>query len=51
MRATVVQLYLSMPQDSVLDGTPVKALRGFEKVYLEPGGKRDVDLHIGEARC
>lgn len=40
--ATVVQLYLSMPQSSVPEGTPVKVLRGFEKVHLEPGAHRDV---------
>jgi beta-glucosidase len=44
--ATVVQLYLSFPRDTVPDGTPVQVLRGFEKVYLEIGEKKYVSLKL-----
>ncbi|KAK5952745.1 hypothetical protein OHC33_006338 [Knufia fluminis] len=44
--ATVVQLYLSMPQDSVPSGTPTKVLRGFEKVLLQPGESSTVQLPL-----
>jgi beta-glucosidase len=30
--------------DSAPEGTPVRVLRGFEKVFLQPGESRDVDL-------
>lgn len=43
--ATVAQLYISMP-DSAPSGTPVKVLRGFEKVYLEPGETKAVDFEL-----
>ncbi|CRG87320.1 beta-glucosidase [Talaromyces islandicus] len=33
--ATVLQLYVSLQDASVPDGTPVKVLRGFEKVHLD----------------
>ncbi|KAJ5256985.1 beta-glucosidase [Penicillium angulare] len=39
--AIVVQLYLSLPSDSVPSGTPVRVLRGFEKVHRQAGlGRR-----------
>ncbi|TVY80751.1 putative beta-glucosidase G [Lachnellula suecica] len=44
--ATVVQLYLSFPRDSVPEGTPVRVLRGFDKVYLEVGEKRSVTMKL-----
>lgn len=44
---TVAQLYLGLPQIAGEATTPVKALRGFEKVWLEPGEEKTVtfDLH------
>jgi len=48
--ATVVQLYMSMLQESVPDATPVKVLRGFEKVYLEP--REDLEVRfVVETSC
>lgn len=44
--ATVVQLYVSLPQDGVPNGTPVKVLRGFEKVYLQPSQNSTVQLQL-----
>ncbi|PVH78843.1 glycoside hydrolase family 3 protein [Cadophora sp. DSE1049] len=41
--ATVVQLYMSPPAD-VPVGAPVRSLRGFKKVHLKPGQKRNVDF-------
>lgn len=38
----VVQLYVEMPAESVPEGTPMRVLRGFEKVALEPGERREV---------
>jgi beta-glucosidase len=40
--AAVPQLYLALPQPPNQDVTPVKVLRGFEKVYLEPGESAEV---------
>ncbi|KFZ08204.1 hypothetical protein V502_09489 [Pseudogymnoascus sp. VKM F-4520 (FW-2644)] len=40
--STVVQLYVSLPQDSVPAGTPVRVLRGFEKVSLKQRQTTDV---------
>jgi beta-glucosidase len=34
--ATVIQLYVSLQEARVPEGTPLKVLRGFEKVYIEP---------------
>jgi beta-glucosidase len=42
----VPQLYVSLPQDSTPEGTPVKVLRGFEKVHLEVGESQKVDFHL-----
>lgn len=44
--ATVVQLYLSMPQESVPNGTPTRVLRGFEKVMLQPGESLTLQLPL-----
>ena len=44
--ATVVQLYLSLPQDSVPSGTPASVLRGFEKVFLQPGESSTIQLPL-----
>ncbi|KAJ4361240.1 hypothetical protein N0V95_002058 [Ascochyta clinopodiicola] len=42
----VPQLYVSLPQDTTPAGTPVKALRGFEKVHLEAGESRQVEFEL-----
>ncbi|WQF85900.1 Putative glycoside hydrolase, family 3, glycoside hydrolase family 3 domain, immunoglobulin [Colletotrichum destructivum] len=44
--ATVSQLYVSLPMDAVPEGTPVQVLRGFEKVFLEPGESAVVDFEL-----
>ena len=44
--AAVPQLYVSLPQGSVPSGTPVKVLRGFEKVTLEPGSSQVVTFDL-----
>ncbi|KAJ2894000.1 putative beta-glucosidase G [Zalerion maritima] len=41
---TVVQLYMSYPDSE--DDQPVKILRGFERVYLEPGQSVDVKFPL-----
>lgn len=43
--AEVVQLYISDVKSSL--PRPVKELKGFSKVYLEPGESRDVSITIG----
>ncbi|KAK2627380.1 hypothetical protein QTJ16_003346 [Diplocarpon rosae] len=43
--AEVPQLYLSFPA-SAPAGTPPKQLRGFEKVFLEPGGRETVRFAV-----
>jgi len=40
----VMQLYISLPQDTTPAGTPVKILRGFEKVCLEPGESKQLNF-------
>ena len=45
--ATVVQLYLQDPVASL--SRPVKELRGFRKVMLEPGESREIVFRLGEA--
>jgi len=43
--ATVVQLYLSMAKIAgIPNGTPIRVLRGFEKVYLKAGEERNVEF-------
>lgn len=44
--ATVVQLYVSFPADSVPEATPRHVLRGFEKAFLEPGEERVVTFPL-----
>ncbi|RDK45205.1 beta-glucosidase G [Aspergillus phoenicis ATCC 13157] len=44
--ATVPQLYLAFPQDTTPPGTPVKVLRGFDKIYLEAGCSRTVTFEL-----
>ncbi|KAL4797172.1 glycoside hydrolase superfamily [Aspergillus venezuelensis] len=43
--ATVPQLYVTFP-DSAPEGTPVKQLRGFEKVSLTPGESKKVSFEL-----
>lgn len=43
--AEVVQLYVSDPKCSV--GRPAKELKGFSKVFLQPGKTKDVKITIG----
>ena len=40
----VVQLYLKFPE---VAGAPIRALRGFQRIHLEPGAKQRVDFHLG----
>lgn len=42
----VPQLYVSLPQDGTPAGTPVKSLRGFDKVHLDAGESRDVEFQL-----
>ena len=44
--ATVPQLYLGLPQPANQDFTPVKVLRGFEKVFLQPGESQTVTFDL-----
>ncbi|OLN97641.1 putative beta-glucosidase G 2 [Colletotrichum chlorophyti] len=44
--ATVPQLYVSLPRDSVPEGTPVQVLRGFDKVSLEPKESKMVHFDL-----
>lgn len=44
--STVVQLYVSLPQDSVPAGTPMRVLRGFEKVTLKRRQTKDVKFTL-----
>jgi len=39
----VVQLYLSFPD---VKGAPLKALRAFKRVHLEPGASQQVDFEL-----
>jgi beta-glucosidase len=39
----VVQLYLRFPD---VPGAPIRALRGFERVHLTPGGSRNVEFAL-----
>ena len=42
----VPQLYLSLPKSSTPPGTPIKVLRGFTKVSIEPGEKTEVGFDL-----
>ena len=44
--ATVPQVYVAPPQSGVPSGTPPQALRGFEKVYLQPNGSATLTFDI-----
>ena len=44
--ATIIQLYLSYPMNSMPSGTPVKVLRGFEKVTLSPGAHQKIRFSL-----
>lgn len=44
--ATVPQLYLGLPQPANEDVTPVKVLRGFEKIMLQPGESQTVTFDL-----
>jgi len=39
----VVQLYLKFPD---ISGAPIRALRGFERVHLEPGASQQVEFEL-----
>jgi beta-glucosidase len=43
--AAVPQLYVSLPSTAP-EGTPVRQLRGFEKIYLEPGQSETVCFQL-----
>jgi beta-glucosidase len=43
--AAVPQLYVSLP-DSAPEGTPLRQLRGFEKVFLSPGETQSVTFNL-----
>jgi beta-glucosidase len=44
--SAVPQLYLGLPQPANEDVTPVKVLRGFEKVLLQPGESKTVTFPL-----
>ena len=44
--SAVPQLYLGLPAPSNEDVSPVKVLRGFEKVFLQPGGSKTVTFPL-----
>lgn len=44
----VPQLYVSLPTGKTPKGTPVRSLKGFEKVYLKPGQTRKVRFELKE---
>jgi beta-glucosidase len=39
----VVQLYLKFPD---VPGAPLRALRGFQRIHLEPGASQKIDFHL-----
>jgi beta-glucosidase len=39
----VVQLYLKFPD---VEGAPIRALRGFQRIHLEPSAKQRVEFHL-----
>ncbi|KAI5202615.1 hypothetical protein E4T39_04702 [Aureobasidium subglaciale] len=43
--AAVPQLYVSLPSTAP-EGTPIRQLRGFEKIYLEPGQQETVVFEL-----
>ena len=44
--AAVPQVYLGLPQPSNQDTTPKKALRGFDKIMLQPGESASVKIDL-----
>jgi beta-glucosidase len=44
--SAVPQLYVSLPQDTTPSGTPVKVLRGFSKLHLQPGETKEVKFEL-----
>ncbi|KAF5008056.1 hypothetical protein FDECE_5638 [Fusarium decemcellulare] len=46
MGSAVPQLYISLPQDTTPEGTPVQVLRGFEKIELKPKESRKVEFTL-----
>ncbi|CZR50174.1 related to beta-glucosidase 1 precursor [Phialocephala subalpina] len=44
--AAVLQLYVSLKDAAVPEGTPVRVLRGFEKVHIEPGDSAAVEFQL-----
>ena len=44
--SAVPQLYVSLPQDTTPPGTPVKVLRGFHKLHLQPGETKQVKFEL-----
>lgn len=44
--AAVPQLYVSLPQTSTPSGTPLRQLRGFDKIALDPGQSSAVQLPL-----
>ncbi|KAF5012112.1 hypothetical protein FDECE_1829 [Fusarium decemcellulare] len=42
--AAVPQLYVSLPQSDVPDGTPARVLRGFDKLWIEPGEENSAEF-------
>lgn len=40
------QLYLSLPKGTAQEASPINVLRGFEKVYLQPGESRNVTFQL-----
>src|SRR5579871_6561891 len=39
----VVQLYLQFP---AVAGAPIRALRGFQRVHIEPAASRKIEFHL-----
>lgn len=44
--STVLQLYVSLPQDTTPIGTPLKVLRGFDKLFLQPGETKQATFDL-----
>lgn len=44
--SAVPQLYVSLPQDKTPPGTPVKVLRGFNKLYLRKGETKQATFEL-----
>ncbi|XWW94975.1 hypothetical protein V2A60_002925 [Cordyceps javanica] len=44
--STVVQLYMTLPPENVPPGTPIRVLRGFEKVPLKVGETKKISFEL-----